>query len=197
MEITKKNQELVNRIIKDLETKLSKKRFNHVLSVYNEALDLCSIYHIDVNKVAISSILHDINKENNLQDEEKIIKKFINTGDFSKDLIKIPNAWHGYTASIYIQEKYNIRDQDIIEAVRFHTLGHPMMNDIAKIVYIADFIEPTRKLENLSYYRSLKGIPLNELLFIIHHDNLKYLASKNYYIAKQSQELENKLKNSL
>ncbi|MGL5916458.1 MAG: bis(5'-nucleosyl)-tetraphosphatase (symmetrical) YqeK, partial [Culicoidibacterales bacterium] len=47
-----------------------------------------------------------------------------------------------------------ITDQVVIEAVRYHTTGHPQMDEIAKCIFIADYIEPNREFPGVQEARS-------------------------------------------
>ena len=40
--------------------------------------------------------------------------------------------------------KYDIDDEEVLGAIRWHTTGKPNMNLLEKIVYVADYIEPRR-----------------------------------------------------
>ena len=42
--------------------------------------------------------------------------------------------------AIVAKDEYGIEDEDILNAIRFHTVGRPNMSLLEKIIYIADFI---------------------------------------------------------
>ncbi len=47
--------------------------------------------------------------------------------------------------------KYDIKDEEILTAITYHTTGRPGMSLLEKIVYISDYIEPMRdKAPNLA-----------------------------------------------
>ena len=74
------------------------------------------------------------------------------------------------------REKYEIQDEEILSAIRWHTTGKDNMTDLEKIVYIADYIEPQRdKAPNLEWIRKVAFMDLNEGMYYILKDSLSYL----------------------
>ncbi len=179
------------KIKKNLKKNLSKKRYKHTLSVAKTSKKLAKNYNVDIKKCYIAALLHDYTKEYNLKDQELII----NTHFKNEEVYNIKPAWHSYTASIEVNKIFGIDDEDILNAIKYHTLGHKDMNDIAKVIFIADYIEPTRKHINKKYYNSLiKKISLGELLDIVLKEKVDFLTSNNKYIPKQTLDLLNDLK---
>ncbi len=179
-------------IKKEVKKNLSKKRYKHTISVAKTAKKLSKVYNINIKKSYIASLLHDFTKEYDLVKQENIINKHFK----EEEVYDIKPAWHSYTASIIVEEKFNILDKDILDAIKYHTLGHFKMNDIAKVVFIADYIEPKRKHIDIDYFKSLIGkISLDELLLIVLEQKINFLKSKNKYIPNQTLELEKTLKN--
>ncbi len=187
------NDNIIKTLKKYLKNNLSHKRYEHTLSVYETAIKLANFYNVNSNKVKVAALGHDITKEVNFKEQEDIILKFYK----GEEIIKVPPAWHSYTGVITLKDKFNINDIQILNAVKYHTLGHKDMDEIAKIIYVADFIEPTRKLLNLKYYQDLvykQNYELDKVVYIILNDNLNYLKSQNNFIPKQSLEILHLLK---
>ena len=59
-------------------------------------------------------------------------------------------------SSVLIWQRYGICDGEICSAISYHTTGKPAMTVLEKIIYIADYIEPGRKMDCRPY-------PLNEV----------------------------------
>ena len=55
-----------------------------------------------------------------------------------------PSLAHSYIGAIFAKNLYGITDIEILDAISSHTFAEKDMGIIAKIVYIADFIEPSR-----------------------------------------------------
>ncbi len=182
------------KIKKILKENLSTNRYNHIISVANTSKNLANIYNINIEKSYTAALLHDFTKEYPLDKQKDIMDKYFK----DTEAYNIIPAWHSYTASIVVKEDFDIHDEDILNAIKYHTLGNKNMNDIAKIVFISDYIEPLRKYIDTKYYDSLIGkITLDELLLDVLTKKITYLKNKNNYIPKQTLELEEELKKRL
>ena len=78
--------------------------------------------------------------------------------------------------AVLAEKKYDITDEEVLGAIRWHTTGRPDMTLLEKIVYVADYIEPKRdKAPNLGEIRKLAFIDLDRALLKILQDTLNYL----------------------
>lgn len=128
---------------------LSEKRFKHSVNVSLVAEDLAKHYQIDSYKAKIAGLLHDICKEFSDEQNIKLISEKECGVSFSQKIL------HGPAASIYIQKEYGITDEDLLNAVKYHTTGRKDMSLLEKIVFTADYISPERKWKDLSLIRTL------------------------------------------
>lgn len=127
----------IDQINEDLKNSLSPKRYNHSIMVAKEAKSLAKHYHINEDKAYLAGLIHDVAKE--LTEEENIY--WIEKGKLSKDLENKENLniKHADIGAIIAKEKYNL-DDDICNAIKYHTIGNKSMDLLAKIIYIADKI---------------------------------------------------------
>ena len=56
-----------------------------------------------------------------------------------------PELLHGPAAAARLREE-GVEDDDLLRAVRYHTLGHPELDRMGRALYAADFLEPGRSL---------------------------------------------------
>jgi len=49
---------------------------------------------------------------------------------------------HARVGAEIARERYGVRDEAVLEAIRAHTLGGPALSDVAKVVFLADALEP-------------------------------------------------------
>jgi len=175
-----------------VELSVKKKRYEHSMRVTQTARQLCKKFNKAEEKAALAGISHDMCKE---YSSKKLIKLATADG-LPISLIEQtkPSLLHGRAAAVVLQRVYCITDEDVLEAVRWHTFGKPHMSDIAKIIYIADKIEPGRKHVTPEYLRSLEAFSLDELLFFIVNENILYLEQKGERVSPISYELLNSLK---
>ena len=87
-----------------------------------------------------------------------------------------PFMLHAKVGAMLAKVKYDIDDEEVLGAIRWHTTGKPNMNLLEKIVYVADYIEPRRdKAPNLKEIRKLAFMDLDLALLKILEDTLGYL----------------------
>ena len=78
------------------------------------------------------------------------------------------------------KNKYGITDEEILSAITWHTTGKDNMTDLEKIVFCADYIEPSRtKQPHLEELRSIALSDLDMLTFRILEDTVEYLKAKS------------------
>lgn len=127
-------------IEKYVKNHLSDKRWNHTVNVVSEAEKLCQMYGGDMEKCVTAAIFHDVVKELPNEELNALVRKF----GFDEKYIDSPNLSHGKIAAALLKHEWGIDDEDIINAVSYHTTGRAGMSKTEKIVFIADAIEPTR-----------------------------------------------------
>ena len=164
----------IDQINEDLKNSLSPKRYNHSIMVAKEAKSLAKHYHINEDKAYLAGLIHDVAKE--LTEEENIY--WIEKGKLSKDLENKENLniKHADIGAIIAKEKYNL-DDDICNAIKYHTIGNKSMDLLAKIVYIADKIGREKIPEAL--------IPVKELAYQDIDKALLYCLEKQKIILKE------------
>ncbi len=108
-------------------------RYKHTLEVLKISTDIAKQLDVDVEKTQIAALFHDYTKNLTKQEHLDIIcnRIVINKND--------EYLMHGYSSSILVQDKFNITDIDIVEAIRYHTTGKNNLGLLGKIVFIADY----------------------------------------------------------
>ena len=139
---------------------MSEKRYNHCVNVAKEAVHLAKKYGADEDKCYLAGLLHDITK--NLPDEDhlKIFETFgIMLNVIEKNAKKL---WHAISGSAYIKFILGIEDDELLDAVRYHTTAKENMSLTAKILYLADFTSRDRDYEDVDEIRRLVDISLDD-----------------------------------
>ncbi|PAB60860.1 bis(5'-nucleosyl)-tetraphosphatase (symmetrical) YqeK [Anaeromicrobium sediminis] len=159
---------------------LSPKRYNHSLGVEKTALKLGEKYNCDLEKLQIAALLHDCAK--NFTDEE-LLKHMPQVSIIEKDIYyKQPQLLHGFVGSLIIQQEFGISDDEIINAVRYHTTGRKNMSVLEKIIYISDYIEPNRVFEGVNELREIVEMNLDLGVLEGLNRTIKYTIDKNELI---------------
>ncbi len=183
---------LIEKIQADLKEILSERRYTHSVGVMEMAGELAKIYGVDVETAKIAGLLHDNAKE--MSDEEmlKYVKKNnIEINEFEKHNVKI---LHGKVGADIAKKKYGISEQ-IQKAIEYHTTTNPNMDTLAKIVYVSDKIELTRKSASydIEKEREVAKHDLDEAVLLIINNTTKHLIDSDKLIAVESIETRNKI----
>lgn len=145
--------ELIDRLKKALKDK----RFQHVLRVEETAVKLAEQYGVDVEKASIAGLCHDYAKQRPDEDFIAEIKK----KGLNPLLLDYGNAiWHGVVGAELIKDELGIWDEDILNAVRHHTTGAPVMTKLEQVIYMADYIEPGRDFTGVKKARVITAANL-------------------------------------
>ncbi|MCC4423612.1 bis(5'-nucleosyl)-tetraphosphatase (symmetrical) YqeK [Limosilactobacillus reuteri] len=145
--------ELIDRLKKALKNK----RFQHVLRVEETAIKLAEQYGVDVEKASIAGLCHDYAKQRPDEDFIAEIKK----KGLNPLLLDYGNAiWHGVVGAELIKDELGIWDEDILNAVRHHTTGAPVMTKLEQVIYMADYIEPSRDFAGVKEARVITAANL-------------------------------------
>jgi len=130
---------------------LTEKRYTHSINVAIMCGELSKKHKLtpkESEKAYIAGILHDIMKKS---------KQPPHPTEFNPAPIELsePKLWHALTGAKYVRDEMEITDLDILNAIRYHTIGRPNMSVIEKIVYIADKISAERDYKGVEYLRQL------------------------------------------
>ena len=141
------------------------KRFKHSVNVAKMAVTLAEKFGADVDKAYTAAILHDCQKE---IDPDLMLEEAKNSG-FYIDPIEIdcPKLWHAPAGAYYVRNVLKITDEEILSAIRFHTVGKADMTDIEKIVFLADTVSAERDYDDVEKYRKIVLDDLDNGMFMI------------------------------
>ena len=131
---------------------LKPKRIPHVAGCEQEAAKLARRWGEDPGDAAEAGILHDITKKLSMEEQLILAEKYgIVFDKFERENIKLT---HAVTGAELARELFGVPDR-IYDAIRWHTTGRADMTLLEKIIYIADYIEPTRDFEGVDELRRL------------------------------------------
>lgn len=169
-----KTIEISQKLRKEMEKQLKPDRFDHTLGVAYTAASMAIVHGADVQKALIAGMLHDCAKCMDHEEQVKICEKNkISITDVER---KNHSLLHAKVGMFLAKTKYEIDDEEILGAIRWHTTGRENMTLLEKIVYIADFIEPNRKLlEDMDIIRKEAFSDIDMCLAHILHNSVIYL----------------------
>lgn len=130
---------------------MGNKRFKHSVNVAEMCLTLAKKFGEDEDKAYTAGILHDCRKE---IDKAAMLAEAEKSGYYidpaERNCFKL---WHGIAGAYYVKNVLKIEDQDILNAIRFHTVGRADMSKLEKIVFLADMVSKERDYPHVEKYR--------------------------------------------
>lgn len=140
------------------------KLYGHCVRTMEEAEKLAVHYGADVQKAKIAGLLHDCGKK----------------------LKEHDNLTHSKTGAEVAKEVFNIQDEEILNAIRYHTTGRENMSMLEKIIFIADKIELGRQYEGVDKLRKKAYLNIDEAIAISLESTVEYVKMKNLELDKDS-----------
>ena len=129
---------------------LHPRRVPHVLGTEQEAIHLAERWGADVDKARRAALLHDCTKKLNLEEQLAVAERFqVPLDEMERREIKLLHAKTGAA----VAETVFGTDEEITNAIRWHTTGRAHMTLLEKIIYLADYIEPTRDFPGVEKLR--------------------------------------------
>jgi predicted HD superfamily hydrolase involved in NAD metabolism len=180
-------------IKKWLKENLSEERYFHTLGTAACAQELAIKYALDGEKAYLAGLLHDCAK---CFSNEKLLDIINKNLDVEPAEMQNYKTLHAPVSAYIAQKEFNITDNEILSAIRWHTLGKLEMSDFEKIVFLADKIEPnTRDKEYCKKVRCLlkEDNGLNKAILKCYKETIKSLVKRDLKICLLTIEIYNKL----
>jgi predicted HD superfamily hydrolase involved in NAD metabolism len=175
-------------LIREIEIRLPKKRFEHVLRVTETAKEMAFRFGVAVDKAEQAALFHDIAKFM----EPSEMRKMIEGSKEDKKLLSFHHElWHAATGCIIAEEEYGVNDEDVLNAIRFHTTGRAGMSILEKLVYIADLIEPGRDFPGIDELRFAANQSIGEAMKACIVHTVGYLIDRRVAVFPDSIECYN------
>ena len=162
-----------------LQSALSVKRYIHTMGVAEEAVKLAEIYGTpqDQQKARVAGLLHDCAKDY----PEAMRLRFCKEYKVKMDEImeKQTDLIHPFLGAEVARREYQVTDEDILNAIRYHTTGRAGMSLLEKIIFIADYIEPNReKFDGLEEARRLAYLDLDMAMKYILESTIAFVKER-------------------
>lgn len=142
---------------------MGKKRYVHSCNVAEMCVKLAKLHGEDPEKAYTAGILHDIRKE---ADPEEMKREVLASGFFVDPTeLLAQKTWHGIAGAYYVKNRLGITDEDILNAIRFHTVGRAAMSRLEKIVYLGDLVSAERSYPEVEMYREWAMKDLDDAMF--------------------------------
>jgi nicotinate-nucleotide adenylyltransferase len=140
---------------------LKPRRVPHVLGCAETAVRLAQRWGADETVALRAGLLHDITKAIDGEDQLLLVDKYdILISDFERTH---PKLLHAKTGAAVAKAVFGESDA-VSQAIYWHTTGRPDMTLMEKIIYLADYMEPTRDFPGVEPLRDLAFRDLDRAL---------------------------------
>ncbi|WP_313016533.1 bis(5'-nucleosyl)-tetraphosphatase (symmetrical) YqeK [Acetoanaerobium noterae] len=175
----------------ELKKNVSEKRYIHILGVIDSADELAEKFSVSKEKARLAAIFHDYAKGMS----KKSMLEFAKANKLDFDDIEYGNKelMHGKIARYIAQNNYNVNDNDVLNAIEFHTTGRKKMSKLEKLICLADYIEKNREYPGVDKIRNLVDIDYNLALYTAFNGTIIHLIEENKIVHTRTVEARNYL----
>lgn len=166
-------------IISKLSSLLSPHRFRHVLGVANLAAGIAMAHgRVDINTFLYAGLLHDCAKY--MKYDEMLAFAKEHELDVTPYLGEMSFQLHAVLGEYIARTVYGVSDSDILNAIRYHTVGHLNMSFLEKCIFLADYLEPSRDFSakpTLAQMRQMAFADVDKTLYYVMKNKLAHIKS--------------------
>ncbi|TDF96781.1 bis(5'-nucleosyl)-tetraphosphatase (symmetrical) YqeK [Paenibacillus piri] len=162
-------------LIEAVQSQMPAKRWEHTLGVMETSVRLAKAYGCDPDKAYVAAILHDVVKYWPVQAQGDVIRK----NGLQPDLLDYDKEiWHAHAGAFVARRDYGIDDEEVLDAIRYHTTGREKMTMLEKVVCLADYIEPGRDFPGVHNIREIAEHSVEKALLAAFDGTVLFLVEK-------------------
>ena len=182
--------QLEEQINKDIKVRLKEHRYKHSIGVMEMAEKLAKHYGLDEKKARLIGLAHDIAKEMTWEEIYSYTEKYqIELDEFEKSNRQLV---HSKIGADICKREYGF-DEQMAEAILYHTTGNPNMDMMAKIIFVADKVEENRDYESVEERRKLAFEDIDKVIIETIDYTIMECIKKGHVIHPDSINTRNKL----
>lgn len=156
------------------------KRFKHSMAVYKTAIELSEAHGLPLERVAVAALLHDCGRE--VGSKASVAKARELGLPIDEVELNQPILLHAKIGVYNAKTKYGVENEEILDAILYHTTGAANMTALAKVVFLADMVEPGRDFPAVDKLRELCRKDLDKAMLWAYGNTLRYLLEEGQLI---------------
>lgn len=172
------NSNLLMKLDEYIRERLTEKRYRHTQGVVETAVALAEKHGADVQKAHIAALFHDACKNLDIEEMNALVEQY----QIGEVYIDKPQLAHSKLAAAIIQDRFGVADEDIVNAISYHTTGRAHMSLLEMIVYVADATEPNRTYKDAARLNALAFEDLEQACFEVAQWSLKIIQEEGRYL---------------
>lgn len=162
-------------IIRAVQQQIPGQRWTHTIGVMESAVQLAERFGGDPEKAELAALLHDYAKFWPIER----MRRWIVDEQLPSELLEYDKElWHAPVGAVAVQRDFQIEDEEVLDAIRYHTSGRERMTTLDKIVCLADYIEPGRDFPDVQQIRDLAQHSLDRALLAGFDSTIRFLLAR-------------------
>lgn len=177
-------------LIESVRSQMPPQRWTHTVGVMETSVILAERFGADPVKAELAAILHDVCKYWRVDEQAQIIRENglpADLLDYDKEL------WHAHAGAWIASSRYGVIDEEVLDAIRYHTSGCRGMTLLDKVVCLADYMEPGRDFPGVNNIRETAEHNLERALLAGFDGTIRFLLDKGRKIYPLTLEARNGL----
>ena len=202
--MTQSSERLRKWVLSWLAENVPKSRVDHVVRVEQLAIALAEHHNLTTELAAQAGLMHDLAK----YFKPKRLLKMAKVEGLALDPVDqaAPHLLHAEVSAIVARDTFGVQNPQILNAIRNHTLGHPGMDELSCVVFLADSLEPGRGITpELNWLRQLSRQSLSVAVYYTCEYSLRRLLenrrlihprtilTRNWFLESSRNQLQNPL----
>ena len=177
--LTHEKTEHINQLALRMKELMKPSLFEHSMGTYEFAMEIAAsrTEGVDLHRLAVSSIVHDYGKIFSGSQLKKMA--LIQELGLDETELEMKPILHSLIGDFLVSRDLGIKDEEILRAVKIHTIGAPGMSLEEKILFVADKVEKTRKYDGVEDLRVLALKDINLCLIEVYKNTIIYVINKN------------------
>jgi nicotinate-nucleotide adenylyltransferase len=181
------NTDIDEEIFEYLSLHLNPKRLEHSYNVANLAVLLAEKNGVNALKAWLAGLLHDCAKS---MTDKELVKFFKNRKKIFKYFKEIsansPHLLHSFAGEMIAREYFKIKDESVLKAIKYHTLGRENMSILERLIFVSDSISHDRKWKHAGALRELAKEDLNKAFFEVLVQKIAYVIRSTGWLCPQT-----------
>jgi len=193
LSLTGEQKKYLNKLDRKIKSIMPEKLYRHSINTLEFANDIAerTFFSLDLFSLFVACILHDYGKIFSYEELAGIVKENESgIGDFE---LNNPELLHAFIGDYLVSRDFNITEDRILRAIKFHTVGYCDMSMEDKILFIADKVERGRNYEGVEVLRELAFKNLNLCLLEIYKNTIIYIIKGNKLLHPDTSKIWNNI----
>ena len=174
-----------------LRANLNDERYEHSVGTAEAAEKLAEKFGLDKEKAYFTGLIHDCAKCLPKDETAEILK----SSELAEGELENPKTHHAPAGAYIAKKEFGVNDEEILSAIRWHTIGKLNMTDFEKIIFLADKIEnrtrPDEYRKPILEALNTKG--LNAAILKCYENTIKSLVDRKLTICTLTVDIYNEL----